>query len=858
MAEKKARKVLLIGWDAADWKIMDPLLEKGLMPTLKKFLEEGVRGRIATLDPPLSPMLWTSIATGKRADKHGILGFVEPDPQSNTVRPVSSRSRKVHAIWNMLNLEGKKSNVVGWWPSNPADPIDGVMVSNFYQQERKGKTVIDPTDWAMPPGTVHPERLTEKLAELRVHPYEITGNLVMPFVPRAVELDQKEDHRLTVIPRFIAHMSSIHAATTELMVTEPWDFMAVYHDAIDHFSHAFMKFHPPKMDIVSDEEFDIFKDVVASAYRFHDMMLERTLELCDDDTTVIICSDHGFHSDHLRPTALPDIPAGPALEHSPYGMFAAKGPGIKKGETIYGASILDVTPTILSLYGLPIGEDMDGKPLVQIFEKAPTISQIPSWDALKGNDGRLPSDMQEDPLEAAEAMQQLVDLGYIDAPGEDEELYRQNVINESNLYLARTYTSSGRNALAVPILERLYNEGKGLNRYGMELLLAYQKTGQNEEGTKLVAMLRETGHVNGFYLDFHEGKLLLSANRPAEALQKFEHAKANLPESFDINMALAKLYNVMQRWDDANELFTRVISIDHESAYGHHGLGLSLLRLERYEEAVDSFLTAIDIIYYYPFAHHHLGEALALMGQPALAANAFEVAISMQPGLKKAYKWLLDLYDSELDNPEKKARYQKFVDEHMMGTITVVSGLPRSGTSMAMQMLQRGGLEIFTDGVREADMHNDNGYFEHSEVINLANNKSWLSGAKDKALKVKAGYLASLPGTFNYKVIFVERNFDEVLYSQQVASGKAGHARANAYPIQMAQVLKDQDKKVRGWIKRQPNLDVMYLDYNAALEQPLQVAQNINAFLGGTLKVDEMVNAVDPTMNHATPQGKRI
>ena len=101
------------------------------MPSLKKFLSEGVRGNIATLDPPLSPMLWTSIATGKRAYDHGILGFVEPDPNGIDVRSVNSTSRKVKAIWNILNQEGFKSNITAWWPSFPVENSNGNMVCNF-------------------------------------------------------------------------------------------------------------------------------------------------------------------------------------------------------------------------------------------------------------------------------------------------------------------------------------------------------------------------------------------------------------------------------------------------------------------------------------------------------------------------------------------------------------------------------------------------------------------------------------------------------------------------------------------------------------------------------------------------------
>ena len=156
-----ANKVLLVGWDAADWKMIHPLMDHGLMPATKRLVEGGVMANLTTLSPVLSPMLWTSIATGKRPFKHGILGFTEPTPDGSAVQPVSSLSRKTKAIWNILNQEGRRSIVVGWWPSHPAEAINGVMVSNHYQRApRTGDGA-----WPMARGTVHPPRLVEKLAE---------------------------------------------------------------------------------------------------------------------------------------------------------------------------------------------------------------------------------------------------------------------------------------------------------------------------------------------------------------------------------------------------------------------------------------------------------------------------------------------------------------------------------------------------------------------------------------------------------------------------------------------------------------------------------------------------------------------
>src|SRR2546430_8341636 len=126
------RKVLLIGWDAADWEHINPLLEEGLMPTLDALINRGVMGNLATLQPVLSPMLWNSVATGKFADKHGIHGFIEPDPVNGGARPYTSTSRKCKAVWNILSQSGLRSNVVGWGASHPAEPINWTGVTNAF------------------------------------------------------------------------------------------------------------------------------------------------------------------------------------------------------------------------------------------------------------------------------------------------------------------------------------------------------------------------------------------------------------------------------------------------------------------------------------------------------------------------------------------------------------------------------------------------------------------------------------------------------------------------------------------------------------------------------------------------------
>src|SRR5277367_4846770 len=485
MPEPLAKKVLLIGWDAADWKVINPLLDQGLMPTLDDFINHGVMGNLATLRPILSPMLWNSIATGKRANKHGIHGFMEPDTQNGGIRPVSSTSRKVKAVWNILTQRGFKTHVLGWFAGHPAEPINGVSVSDLYPYA----TAPQDQPWPLPPGAVHPESLRDTFAELRMHPAHVTEAAILPWIPRAAEVDQEKDKGLMSFAKILSENCSIHNAATWILQNEPWDFLAVYYNGIDHFCHGFMHYHPPRMEGIPEDRFEIYKDVVNGAYRFHDMMLQTLLDLAGPDATVLLVSDHGFHSDHLRPRGIPAEPAGPAIQHRPFGIFCMKGPHIQQDERIYGATLLDVTPTILTLFGLPVGADMDGRVLVQAFEEPPQISRIPSWEQELGECGMHPSDLRMDPAAAEAVLQQFVALGYIQPLSEDQGKAVATAVREQNYNLARALMDARRYSEALTLFEDLEQKNPDEARFMQNLSQCYLAMGKRAEAKDLLQKL---------------------------------------------------------------------------------------------------------------------------------------------------------------------------------------------------------------------------------------------------------------------------------------------------------------------------------------------------------------------------------
>ncbi len=177
-------------------------------------------------------------------------------------------------------------------------------------------------------------------------------------------------------------------------------------------------------------------------------------------------------------------------------------------------------------------------------------------------------------------------------------------------------------------------------------------------------------------------------------------------------------------------------------------------------------------------------------------------------------------------------------------TIVIVSGLPRSGTSMMMEMMEKGGLDVLTDEIREADEDNPKGYYEYERVKKLPDDTEWLEEAKGKAVKVLGELIKFLPEGYRYKVVFMERELDEVIESQEKMLKRKG-TDEELSKAELKQILKNYRIILKDNIKSHPNMNVIYLSYNDIMSYPEPVLESVSAFLGGSLDVKKMLAVVD-------------
>ena len=875
-------RLLLVGWDSADWKIIHPLLDAGELPGLARLVETGVSGNLTTLEPQLSPMLWTSIATGKMAYHHGVPGFTEVDPVTGAVVPVSAATRKCRTLWEILGERSLQSHVVSWFATHGEQDHPGCLVSNMFCHLRNTKPGQDPCEWPPPPpGTYWPPELAEAMNELRVSPHDIDPDQVIRlFVPAAHTVDQTKDRRLWALAEKLAEACSVHNAATHLLETEPnWDFMAVYYRTVDEISHLFMPYHPPRMEGIPEADFELYKQVVTAIYKLHDLFLCRLMQLAGPDTAIVLVSDHGFHCDHLRPKFTPRVPAGITVWHRPQGVFIASGPGFKHDELVYGARLLDVAPTILHWFGLPVGADMEGRVLQEVFDSAARrpVETLPTWE--KPEETRK----ERKNLGAGanrELLDQFVALGYIDEIPDYPGQAAAETNRENDWNIARACMYGQRYEQALPLLENCFHASPFRTDYAQVLATCQMQLGLLEEADATVAKAAETfGRTE--QADLIRASIAIQKKDYPAAVEALERVQEKSPGELQLQLMLAQSYQALRRWGDAEVAARAVLSADphnpqaflvlargflhagqaeqaEEAAkeciglqfgnpHGHFLLGAALVGQQQFEEAVRPLENALRLAPQFPRAQRMLTRVYRRLGQPERAAvhesqyfarlrdlrhrqASRQAAVRDLASARSAARGELDrIRQAEIDR--RKSEYDSIEPMDLL----IVSGLPRSGTSLMMQMLRAGGIEPLTDAKRQADEDNPEGYWEWDDIKKLPKNPRLIEQAEGKAVKVISALLPSLPGKHHYTVIYMVRPTAQVIDSQWAMLARQGK-QPKSEKQHLLEVQEHHSRQIREVLRKNERVTLVEVSYPELIADPGPVIAKLAEVLPGKFR----------------------
>ena len=578
-------EVWIIGLDGADWDQLGPMLERGEMPNLKRLRDGGASGVLLSDEPMLSPLLWTSIATGKTADQHGITWFMTDAPDGTKV-PISSRERRVRAFWNIATDAGLSCGIVGWWATWPVEPVDGFMVSDYVGWHSFGITGRGAFD----EGLTWPPRLVERIEDMMMRPADVPMSLMTSMVhlpERELAPDPHADpysDKLLHLRQAIATSRTYTDLVLEQLAQDRPDVLAVYYEGTDAVSHLFGGYAPPRLDWVSQADYDAYRDVLAAYWRWQDELLGDLLDERGANTTVIVISDHGFRIGDERSKRLEfDIDLADD-DHMADGLIVMNGPDIEPGVVITGADIYDVAPTILYAQGLPVGEDMAGHALIDAFRAsavaARPVATTPTYETTRWQHD---SDIEIDPAVGENMEQMLRSLGYIagDSDGESPDesapaLDAPETTVEYEVNLAIVLMNQGRERDAAAGLRAALGRHPDDVMIRLNLAQALARTGEGAEAEEIYrGIIVDAPDLMEAYEDLaqHLGR----SRRPADALDVYESGLAVDPASLNLLTGKGHVLHLLGRTGEAAAVLDDVIDRDprNHDAHLYKGLGLA-------------------------------------------------------------------------------------------------------------------------------------------------------------------------------------------------------------------------------------------------------------------------------------------
>lgn len=406
-------RVVVLGLDAGTWDLLDGFIARGLLPNLARLRSGGAWGKLQSSEASSSPVIWTSIATGKVPEKHGITWFVRfPEGAAGKPHPVDRTQRTSRTLWNILGDQGVDVAVVGWYVTWPAEPVYGRLVSDIAHYG-------DVANESFPPEyltTLLPVSESEAIAAM-------PSFMDFAYDPKRAAHKEGEPPSLDflVYDRFIRAYSRdlFYVRATEAILKDGSlpDALFVYLRGTDDVQHGFWKFmDPAPFGDVPPGDVARFGKVIERYWSWIDARVGEILKRYKEPPLVLVMSDHG--AGPAVGDAAVKVPQYLHLSgaHRSQGIVLANGPGVKKGAVIEGATVYDIAPTLLHYLGYAVGDDMDGHALTAFFDPSIAgrpVQHVATYETAAGKAAE-PATPQTSPQVNQQQLEHLRSLGYIE------------------------------------------------------------------------------------------------------------------------------------------------------------------------------------------------------------------------------------------------------------------------------------------------------------------------------------------------------------------------------------------------------------------------------------------------------------
>ena len=644
--------VLVVGLDGADWEIIDPLLAAGRMPHLARLIREGVRAKLLTITPVLSPVVWTSIATGVEPFRHGILDFLTP-VQGGGSEPVSSRERLVPTVWEMLSDAGVPVGVTGWWATWPAGPVKGYVVTDRVAYQLFGYR----SDVRSAEGKTWPSGIYDRVVRPRIiEPSAIPWTEVERYLDgerrRPEEFGPDERKLLEEFRTLLASGKTYLDVALALRRETPVRFEAVYFEGTDTVGHLFMPYRPPRLPSVPEARFRSFDAMVDRYYETADAMLGRLLE-GREEWTVIVISDHGFASDATRPlTTDSRIGHGAAADwHRRFGILVMSGPEVRRGVRLDEASIHDVAPTILALFGQPVPRSWPGRVLGralagEFLAEHPVAFRVSDPVRASAAPSAEGSTEEQEELRA-----KLESLGYLGSAPAKTSMTTSN--NRGVALLAQGDFEGAAAAFREAIAEEPDQPTLWVN-----LGIALRHAGKTEEAREL--FLRALARPDARRSAGHQlAQVLMDSGELTEAEAELRSVLRQEPGASEVRNALGLVLDKRGRAAEAWKEFEESARLDPNAAEPRNNLGNLAKAAGRADEAVAWYEKAIAADPYFMGAYNNLALLYQERGDVSRAIELYGRALAKAPTNAVVLNNLASLYFGIADYGEARSLWER-------------------------------------------------------------------------------------------------------------------------------------------------------------------------------------------------------
>ena len=588
--------IIWLGLDGLDWELLDRLSAEGRMPNWKRLTEEGYTSKLKSFMPVLSPVVWTSVATGASPDVHRVLDFQEVDPATGQKVPISGFSRAVPAIWNVASAQGRTVGVVGWWATHPAEEVNGFFVS-----DHASPILFEGLSRA---GVAYPTSLAPGVEQIVARDGRVADEELARFVDMTpAEISQVRAGGGGLMNPMVALASVVAATRVQQRIARDLydrnrpELMMLYLEGTDGIGHVFAAFVPPQMSCVSNEDFARYRRTVDEYYAVVDLLLGQWMRRArEDGATLVINSDHGFKWSDDRPCERSSLnPSTAAYWHRLDGVFAAWGARVRRGAPRATASVLDVAPTVAALADLPVDPRMKGTVIRAAFSDLPRPKSQDLFGTVAVR--RVAADATS-AKDASEYAQRLKALGYL-AGGEPEKLAPTGGERPG-------VTEGGWNNLGVYFRERgVFSEAEAAFHKALSLRPAYaspvfnlavlyRERGENKKAIEWLFRSLVAGHADP------EGTILRwfseydDKGKKGEAREMLERGARAYPANETIARELGlmrfKARDCTGAWDAAASFEAATREPDTLNA-----LGLFQTCLGKREEAIALFQKSLEM-----------------------------------------------------------------------------------------------------------------------------------------------------------------------------------------------------------------------------------------------------------------------